>query len=111
MMPVKWWPTFLKRTEVIVGGTVGAILTLAVAGTVDLFVPLGEGGWSQAIRQSIRSHLGQHWEDVLWLKIAVGFTAFLIMVILGALIGVLFGIAITRFFRFMFDFIDRHEGK
>ncbi|MDX1763389.1 MAG: hypothetical protein R3231_03615 [bacterium] len=103
--------TFLNKTEVTVGGTVGAILTLAISGTLDLFLPLNGGGWSGAIRQTIRSHLGQPWDDVLWVRIAVGLGAFLIMMLMGALIGALFGLMITRFFRALFAFIERHEDR
>lgn len=106
-----WCQTFLNRTEVTVGGTVGAILTLAISGTLDLFIPLNGGGWSGAIRQAIRSHLGRPWDDVLWVQIAVGLGAFLIMIVLGAVVGALFGLMITRFFRAMFEFIERHEDR
>ena len=100
---------FFRRPEVTVGLIVGAILTLAIAGSMDIFLSLGQGGWSEAIRKTILTYFGHPWEEVLALRIAVGLLAILFVTALGALIGAVFALMISGFFRKMFEFLDKHE--
>lgn len=102
---------FIYKTEVTVGLIVGAILTLAIAGSMNLFLPLDSGGWSEAIRKSIHALFGPSWENVLPLQIAFGMIAFLIMAGLGALIGALFALLISGFFRKMSQHLDNQGDE
>ena len=102
---------FFQRSEVVVGLVVGAILTLAIAGSLDLFIPLNEGGWSEAIRKSIFVLFGPQWENVFTLQVVVGFTAIFFVTLLGALIGVLFALLLSGFFKKMFHMIENQDGE
>ena len=50
-----------KRPAVTVGAVIGAIVTLAIAGSIDRFLPLDNGGWGVAIRRAISDSLGPAW--------------------------------------------------
>lgn len=100
---------FCRRTEVTAGLIVGAILTTAIAGTMDIFLPLGPGGWGEAVRKTILTYFGHPWEEVLALRIIVGLLALVFVMALGALTGALFALLISGFFRKMFEFLDKHE--
>ncbi len=102
---------FFHRTEIAVGLIVGAILTLAITGSIDIFLPLDPGGWSEASRKSIHAFLGPQWENVLPLQIAVYTISILILTGLGALIGALFAFLISEFFRKMFRLLEKHEDE
>jgi hypothetical protein len=102
---------FRIRPEITVGLVVGAILTLAIAGSMDIFLPLGQGGWSEAIRKSVFILFGHPWEEVLALRIAVGFIAIFFVTLIGAFIGALFAIMISGFYKKMFQILDHHEKE
>jgi hypothetical protein len=101
---------FIHRTEFVAGGIVGAILTLAVAGTLDLFFPETGGGWSETIRQSVLAHLGHPWEENFLVRLAFGITAFALMTAVGALLGAFFSLLLSGFFRKLRLLLDRHDG-
>ncbi|OIP66617.1 MAG: hypothetical protein COT35_01110 [Nitrospirae bacterium CG08_land_8_20_14_0_20_52_24] len=102
---------FIYKTEVTVGLIVGAILTLAISGSIDLFLPLKSGGWSEAVRKSIHAFLGPPWENLLPVQIAFGAIAIFIITGLGALIGALFALMLSGFFRKMFHLLEKHEDE
>ncbi len=106
---MKSWSRLIQRPEVIVGGIVGAILTLAIAGTLDLFLPEAGGGWSEAIRRSIVQFFGHPWEEVLLVRLAVGTAAVAVMTLFGALMGALFGLLLAGFFTRLMRFIERNR--
>jgi len=88
--------SWLKRPDVTVGAVVGAIVTLAVAGSIDRFLPPGQrGGWGKAIRDA----LGPRWGEVMIAEIALGAVVFVVLVVSGALIGVLFARFLMWFFQ------------
>jgi len=87
---------WLKRPETTVGAVVGAIVTLAIAGSIDRFLPPDQrGGWGKAIREA----LGPRWGDVLVAQIALGALVFMVLVVSGAVIGVLFARFLSWFFQ------------
>jgi uncharacterized membrane protein SpoIIM required for sporulation len=87
---------WLKRPETTVGAVVGAIVTLAIAGSIDRFLPPDQrGGWGKAVRDA----LGPRWGDVIIAQLALGAVVFLVLVISGAVIGALF----ARFFAWFFQ--------
>jgi hypothetical protein len=100
-----------KRSDVVTGLVVGAILTLAISGSMDLFLPTGQGGWSDAIRDSIVVLFGHPWEEVLAVQILVGFAAILFVTTIGALIGAFFSVMIFTFFKKMFHHIEKREEE
>jgi len=95
-----------KRPEVIVGAVVGAIVTLAIAGSIDRFLPLDHGGWGSAIREAIHDSLGPAWADVLAVQIALGAAVFLTLAAAGAIVGVLFALFLSWFFSRRVPWID-----
>ncbi len=107
---MKAWSRLIRRPEVTVGGIVGAILTLAIAGTMDLFLPEAGGGWSEAIRRSVVQLFGHPWEEVLLVRIVVGTTAVTLMTLVGALLGALFGLLLAGFFARLLRFIEKHHS-
>jgi len=79
-----------------VGAVVGAIVTLAIAGSIDRFLPPGQrGGWGKAIRDA----LGPRWGEVIVAQIALGALVFAFLVVCGALIGALFARFLSWFLR------------
>jgi amino acid transporter len=87
---------WLKRPEITVGAVVGAIVTLAIAGSIDRFLPPDQrGGWGKAVRDA----LGPRWGEFIVAQIALGAVVFVVLVIAGAVIGVLF----ARFFLWFFQ--------
>jgi hypothetical protein len=106
---MKGWSRLIHRPEVTVGGIVGAILTLAIAGTLDLFLPQAGGGWSDAIRKTIVQLFGHPWEEILLLRLAVGMAAVAVMTATGALLGALFALLLSDFFARLLRFIERHH--
>jgi hypothetical protein len=95
-----------NRPEVIVGAVVGAIVTLAIAGSIDRFLPLDHGGWGAAIRQAIHGALGPDWADILAVQIALGAAVFLTLAVIGAIVGVLFALFLSWFFSRRVPWID-----
>jgi hypothetical protein len=95
-----------KRPEVTVGAVVGAIVTLAIAGSIDRFLPLDHGGWGVAIREAIRGTLGPEWADVLMVQLALGAVVFLTLALAGAIVGVLFALFLSWFFSRRVPWID-----
>ena len=88
--------SWLKRPDVTVGAVVGAIVTLAIAGSIDRFFPSGQrGGWGAAIRDA----LGPEWGEVLVAQIALGAVVFLVLLLSGAVIGALFALFLSWFFK------------
>jgi len=88
--------SWLKRPDVTVGAVVGAIVTLAVAGSIDRFLPPDQrGGWGKAIRDA----LGPHWGQVIVAQVALGAVVLVVLVVSGAVIGVLFARFLSWFFQ------------
>lgn len=78
------------------GAVVGAIVTLAVAGSIDRFLPPDQrGGWGKAIRDA----LGSRWGEVIVAQIALGALVFMVLIVSGAVIGVLFARFLSWFFQ------------
>ena len=88
--------SWLKRPDATVGAVVGAIVTLAVAGSIDRFLPPDQrGGWGKAIRDA----LGSRWGEVIVAQIALGALVFMVLIVSGAVIGVLFARFLSWFFQ------------
>jgi len=101
---------FFKRSDVTVGLAVGAVLSLAVAGSLDLFLPLETpGGWMTAAEQSLRVLLGPPWDRSLLLRIILLAAGLALTALLGALLGALFAVLISGFFRRLFALLDRFD--
>jgi hypothetical protein len=98
-----WWK---KRPEVTVGAVVGAIVSLAIAGSIDRFLPLDGNGWGAAIRDAIHGTLGPAWADVLAVQIAFGVGVFVTLAAVGAIVGVLFALFLTCFFSHTVPWIE-----
>ena len=78
------------------GAVVGAIVTLAVAGSIDRFLPPDQrGGWGKAIRDA----LGSRWGEMIVAQIALGALVFMVLIVSGAVIGVLFARFLSWFFQ------------
>jgi hypothetical protein len=95
-----------KRPEVTVGAVVGAIVTLAIAGSIDRFLPLDHGGWGVAIRQAIHDSLGPAWAEVAALRLALGAVVFLTLAVVGAVVGVVFALFLSWFLSRKVPWID-----
>lgn len=92
-MAMKWW---WKRPETTVGAVVGAIVTLAIAGSIDRLLPSDpRGGWGQAIRAA----LGPRWGEVIAAQIALGAVVCVVLVVAGAVIGALGARLFSWFFQ------------
>ena len=87
------------------------ILSLAIALSMDSLIPLGQGDWSEAMRQSVISLFGHPWEESLILRIAFSFGIIIIIMMIGALAGILYTSLFTSFFNKIYAFIDNQDGE
>ena len=87
------------------------ILSLAIALSMDSLIPLGQGGWAEAMRQSVISLFGHPWEESLILRIAFGFGIIIIIMMIGALAGILYASLFSSFFNKIYSFMDNLDGE
>lgn len=89
-----------------IGGIIGAIISLAAAGSIDIFFPDQSGGWVDSVAKSIKSLFGKGCAShkvVVYPGIAV---VFIFIMAIGFVIGALFGLAVERFFSSIFKRIN-----
>ena len=102
---------FFQRSDVAAGLAVGAILALAVAGTLDLFLPMeGSRGWGDAAEQALRVLLGPPWDRSLWLRGLLLAAALASVAGAGAVLGALFAVLVSGFFRRLSALLDRLDS-
>lgn len=88
---------------IIVGmGIIGAIISLAAAGSIDIFFPDHSGGWVDSVQDSIESCFGKGYATLKIMVYSGAAVVFVFIMVMGFVIGTLFGLIIERFFSVIF---------
>jgi F0F1-type ATP synthase membrane subunit a len=99
---------FLLREfpALLIGGVIGVIISLAAAGSIDVFFPGQSEGWVDSVAKSIESIFGKGCAEQKIVVYSGTAFVFIFIMAMGFFIGSLFGLAVERFFSAIFKRIN-----
>jgi len=99
--------SLLRRSPALfIGGIIGAVISLAAAGSIDIFFPDRGGGWVDSVQKSIESCFGKGCAGQMVVVYSGTAVVFIFIMLMGFFIGGLFGQAVERLFSAIFKRID-----